>query len=262
MELSIRDWMVIIGGLLILAVLLDGYRRMRGGNNRVKLSITPVPEGDGPDAEISMLRELPNGGARVVGRTGGSGEYPEDDSQENTPAVAEPQTGDTLDLLEGLAAERETEQTSAGNFTEAEEVIMMHVAAREDAGFAGEDILHILLTCDMRFGEMDFFHRHSKTAGKGTILFSVANMVQPGIFDIDDMAGFSTPGLTFFMTCPGPPDMMKAFDLMRETAECVADNLGGDLLDDTRSVATKQTLDHIRQRIRDLERRLLTQAAR
>ena len=91
-------------------------------------------------------------------------------------------------------------------------------------------------------------------------MFSVANMMQPGVFDIDNMAAFSTPGLTFFLALPGPPDMMKAFDLMLETAQYVASHLGGDLLDDTRSATTKQTLDHIRQRIRDLERRLLTQA--
>ena len=56
--------------------------------------------------------------------------------------------------------------------------------------------------------------------------------------------------------------MMSAFDSMLETAQCVADNLEGDLLDESRSVATKQTVEHIRQRIRDLERRLLTPAGR
>ncbi len=50
---------------------------------------------------------------------------------------------------------------------------------------------------------------------------------------------------------------MMAFDYMLETAQAVARNLGGDVLDESRSVLTKQTKDHSRQRIRDLERRML-----
>jgi cell division protein ZipA len=56
--------------------------------------------------------------------------------------------------------------------------------------------------------------------------------------------------------------MMGAFELMLETAQGVAENLGGDLLDESRSVTTRQTLEHMRQQIRDLERKMLTQAKR
>ena len=104
---------------------------------------------------------------------------------------------------------------------------------------------------------MSFFHRHEFEAGRGAIQFSVANMMQPGVFDIDNMSDFNTPGLVFFLTLPGPEDMMKAFDYMLETAQAVARNLGGDVLDESRSVLTKQTLEHSRQLIRDLERRML-----
>jgi len=140
------------------------------------------------------------------------------------------------------------------------EVFMLNVVARDPRGFKGEDILHILLACDLRFGDMSFFHRHEFEAGKGEIQFSVANMMQPGVFDIDNMAEFTTPGLVFFVTLPGPEDMMKAFDYMLETAQAVARNLGGDVLDETRSVLTRQALEHNRQQIRDLERRLLARA--
>ena len=137
---------------------------------------------------------------------------------------------------------------------------MLNVVARNPDGFRGDDILHILLACDLRFGEMSFFHRHELEAGRGAIQFSVANMMQPGVFDIDNMADMTTPGLVFFVTLPGPEDMMMAFDYMLETAQAVARNLGGDVLDESRSVLTKQTMEHSRQRIRDLERRMLAKA--
>ena len=134
---------------------------------------------------------------------------------------------------------------------------MLNVVARSREGFRGEDILHILLACDLRFGDMNFFHRHEFEAGRGAIQFSVANMMQPGVFDIDSMGDLATPGLVFFVTLPGPEDMMKAFDYMLETAQAVARNLEGDVLDEARNPLSKQSLEHSRQQIRDLERRLL-----
>jgi len=175
--------------------------------------------------------------------------------------------GENLDLLESITADRgevELEEPRSGGIrADADsEVLMLHVVSRDQAGFPGNDILQVLLAYDMRFGELDFFHRHERGAGKGAVQFSVANMRKPGVFNIDAMGDFSTTGLIFFMTLPGPQDMMRAFDLMHETARGVAENLGGELLDETRSVITRQTLDHMRQRIRDLERRLLTRSNR
>jgi cell division protein ZipA len=254
MDISIRDWMIIIGGLLIVAVLLDGYRRMRNNSNKVKVALAPVPEGD---IDLTVSHELPNGGARVIGRddsqlgdplTGG------DDAVEPLPgfnAVA----GENLDLLADIS--EPPEAPSAASSEVESEVLMLHVVARDEQGFAGVDILQVLLGFELRFGEMNFFHRHEQPAGRGPIVFSVANMLQPGVFDIDAMSEFHTPGLIFFMTLPGPRDMMEGFELMADTARGVAENLAGDLLDDTRSVATRQTLEHMRQRVRDLERRLL-----
>jgi cell division protein ZipA len=175
-------------------------------------------------------------------------------------ATDEPRNLDWLESAdpsgEGAVAQDEPRLPRAPN----PEVFMFNVVSREPAGFKGEDILHILLACDLRFGDMSFFHRHEQEAGRGPIQFSVANMMQPGVFDIDNMADFDTPGLVFFLTLPGPEDMMQAFEYMLETAQAVSRNLSGDVLDESRSAVTKQALDHSRQQIRDLERRMLTQA--
>jgi cell division protein ZipA len=136
-------------------------------------------------------------------------------------------------------------------------VFILYVVARQEDGFAGGTILETLLTNDLRFGDMDFFHRHERTSGRGAIEFSVANMMKPGVFDIDNMEPLQTRGLMFFVTLPGPTDMLKAFDYMYETAKLVAKSLDGDIQDETRSVVTRQSLEHMRQQIRELERRLL-----
>jgi cell division protein ZipA len=331
MELGVRDWMIIIGVLLIVAVLLDGYRRMRDPN-RIRVALAPVPESEEGDDDIVVSHELPNGGARVKTRNDedlpvgeepsfdtdppgvefeadGYGPEPAMDLQEESKLAGEPpllteplaprpkfgrspdpdplvdeltpapgsipdrepvvepellQRGENLDLLSGITADSRDrlplDEAESGN--PPEEVLMLHVVSRNPQGFQGEDILQVLLAYDLRFGEMNFFHRHEESAGRGAIQFSVANMLKPGVFHIDAMSDFSTTGLVFFLTLPGPGDMMGAFELMQETARGVAEHLDGDVLDETRSATTRQTLEHMRQRIRDLERKLLAQAGR
>lgn len=185
----------------------------------------------------------------------------EDDFDEVAPLAGVSARDDepaNLDWLEDLPANEPAADDEAGELPRQSdtEVIILHVMAREDSGFGGQDILEILLACDLRFGDMDFFHRHEQQAGRGPIQFSVANMLQPGVFDIDKMHEMRTRGLVFFLTLPGPEDMILAFDCMLETARTVARNLRGELLDESRSVLTQQAVEHSRQQIRELDRRL------
>jgi cell division protein ZipA len=281
MDLTVRDWMVIIGVLLIMAVLLDAWRRIRNeksSNVKVKL-VDPENVPAEKDTEITWLKELPNGGARVLER-GDLLRAAGIEQQGNTGAGSAQSglAGDSDDLLEGMSTanmrdddmrwldgvsseEPDSRGAAVGKLPRAldPEVFMLNVVVRNPRGFRGDEVLRILLACDLRFGDMEFFHRHEYEAGKGAIQFSVANMMQPGVFDIDTMGDLMTPGLVFFVTLPGPDDMMKAYDYMLETAQAVARNLGGDVLDESRSVLTRQATEHSRQKIRELEQRFLAQ---
>ena len=71
MELTIRDWMVIIGAVLILAVLVDAARRVvkdRRSEVRLNAKINRRDEVEDVQDEFNLLAELPNGGARIVRR--------------------------------------------------------------------------------------------------------------------------------------------------------------------------------------------------
>lgn len=262
--------MVIIGVLLILAVLLDAWRRIRSEKySRVTMDLVD-PEEIPPDPEddFAHLRELPNGGARVVERgdilRAAIGGREERAGGTDNEGLIEGVSSSPVDRehANGLQQDQHTHDNEPSQLQSGEEleVFMLNVMARSPGGFRGEDILHILLACDLRFGELSFFHRHEQEKGRGAIQFSVANVMQPGVFDIDNMGDITTPGLVFFLTLPGPEDMMKAFDYMLETAQAVSRNLGGDVLDESHSALTKQSLDHTRSRITDLERRLLAKA--
>lgn len=281
MDLTIRDWMVVVGVLLIVAVLLDAWRRIRRDRSaEVKMKLVDSEElSVAPEQDFSMFGELPNGGARVVDRsdilraTGyevGTDKSPPTEHDElvaGMTSTAPDGDIEDIDWLDGLGSEDgpsevvNAQPAPSGLVSQEEpEVFMFNVVARSKQGFHGGDILHILLACDLRFGDMGFFHRHELEAGRGAVQFSVTNMMQPGVFDIDNMADMATPGLVFFLTLPGPDDMMQAFDYMLETAKTVARNLDADVLDESRSVVSKQTMEHSRQKIRDLELRLLAKA--
>ena len=139
-----------------------------------------------------------------------------------------------------------------------EEVLVINVISRDPHGFRGPALLQNILESGLRFGEMDIFHRHESMAGNGEVLFSMANAVKPGTFDLDDIDHFTTPAVSFFLGLPGPRHPKQAFDVMVAAARKLSQELNGELKDDQRSVLTAQTIEHYRQRIVDYERRQMT----
>ncbi len=136
------------------------------------------------------------------------------------------------------------------------EVLVVNVMARDGTMIDGDELLPVLLSAGLRFGEMSIFHRHAK--GKtGPVLFSVANILNPGTFDLNTISDFSTRGLCFFLTLPNVINNMQAFDEMLRTAQYVCDGLDAELKDDYRSVMTAQTIEHYRERVQNFELRQL-----
>lgn len=292
MELGVRDWLVIIGVLLIAVVLVDGLRRMRNDRRgKIRMSLNKNFINSTGDVEELTSTEL-LGGPRVVARAkaaknsvhnddlqldeavpmlmesisaadafGNAGQSDEVKVQPLEPVDDE----DEVDCLDNQPAEFTSVSTHESNGSERklkyvnQEVIVINVMAKKEP-FRGTDLLHILLACDCRFGEMNIFHRFENASGKGPIQFSIVNSVEPGSFNLDDIDHFTTPGVCFFVTVPGPDNAMQAFDYMVETCQCLVKNLNGELRDESHSVMTAQTLEHCRQKIREIERRQLTRA--
>ncbi|ROM76911.1 MULTISPECIES: cell division protein ZipA [Pseudomonas] len=279
MEIGLREWLIVIGIIVIAGILFDGWRRMRGGKGKLKFrldrSLSNLPDDDGnaellgPPRVLDTHKEpqldehdLPSMSAPV--------REPRESGSKRGKRNSEPSQGDlnlNLDLDGGPSLNSRDDDFPDENRTssadkdqaQAEEVLVISVICRDPAGFKGPALLQNILESGLRFGEMDIFHRHESMAGNGEVLFSMANAVKPGVFDLDDIDHFSTPAVSFFLGLPGPRHPKQAFDVMVAAARKLSQELNGELKDDQRSVLTAQTIEHYRQRIVEFERRALTQ---
>ncbi len=134
-----------------------------------------------------------------------------------------------------------------------EQIIAIHVLAREGGAFNGLELWQYLLAANLRFDEMKIFSKFENHRENAKPVFRVANVVNPGTFDPDSIEGFTTPGVSMFMVLPAPIDNMRAFEQMLTVARGIARTFDGRLLDTARKELTQQSIEQARRGIREFE---------
>ncbi len=150
---------------------------------------------------------------------------------------------------EASPAEPEQRSHDAVADAAAEQLVVVSVVAEPGAEFEGEALLKAFRHNKLKFGDHHIYHRMVFRDNREQPVFSVANLVKPGSFPVQDIEGFATPGLTLFLQLPGPIDAVEAFDDFVKTAERLAVELGGELRDEQRQLLTHQGLMQVRDRI-------------
>ncbi|WP_150299154.1 cell division protein ZipA [Pseudomonas profundi] len=305
MDFGLREWLIIIGVLVIAGILFDGWRRMGGRSRiRIKLERNLTDDADAPPADDLL------GPPRVIGRKDRSepsvgrdlselddlgdnasvhspeqtgldlgglnlDDIPEPPSVQDTRGTSRPRKvtprAPDMPRREPRMAEKDEQPTrtepelsaepatAREELPPVEEVFVINVVARDELGFPGSALLQNILESGLRHGEMNIFHRHESMSGNGDVLFSMANALKPGVFDLDEMDSTYVRAVSFFMGLPGPRHPKQALDLMIAAARKLSHELGGDLKDEQRSVLTAQTIEHYRQRIAEYERKRFSQ---
>ena len=139
---------------------------------------------------------------------------------------------------------------------EGEELLLINVMAPTGEQFAGEAMLAAMRRQGLKYGEMNIFHRFDPKTRQ--IQFSVANVLEPGSFDLAEISTLVSPGLVFFLQLPGPASPGDAIDAMIRATRSTAEELGAVLKDENMTVLTPQTVEHYRERVAEFSRRQLS----
>lgn len=133
-------------------------------------------------------------------------------------------------------------------------ILTLYVAAKADCKLHGSDIVVAAEKAGLTFGYMGVFHRLVDGRPEVGPIFSVANIIKPGSFDMAHMAEMETPAIAFFLTLPAPVSALDAWETMAPAAQRMADLLDGVVLDEERNALGRQRIQHIREELRTYDR--------
>ena len=263
-----REVLIVVGVLVILAIILDGARRIkRNRYENLQMSSRKLRKSSAQDVtseELDALEasQFPSGRARVIGiRDEGDIQQVEDSLRRSNGFGFDREPEQEVFDLDNSIYERQraelTEQAQPQKSaekpnTQPEEVLVIHLMANKGEKVAGQQLLDAVLSAGLRYGAMKIFHRHLSDDGSGPVLFSMANLVNPGTFDLNTMSDLEVPGVTLFMALDDIEDPVDALNIMIEAVDSIVGDLQLNVMDESRSSMTRNTIDHYRQRARDV----------
>jgi cell division protein ZipA len=161
-----------------------------------------------------------------------------------TNVKTDPQLELTFDEAVGVHSTDANDDLDAPDET----LIALFVRPTGDRGFDGPDIVRSMNSVGLRFGDMGIFHHYGAGELRAEVpLFSVANIVEPGNFDLQKIDEFTTPGLALFLRLPGPLDGPVTFELFLNTGQRLAEALAGDLYGAPDRLLDVATIDKMRR---------------
>ncbi len=225
-ELELRWVLLGLGLLVVLVVFLAGLIKSRSRAAETPRSEpqvwppetespVPVTESFVPATEPVQPQEAFAASLEAEGGSPGADEdetLPEGDSGEHPD--------DRQVAADSANAERDTER-----------VVSLRLIPREGEELDAERTVRALREAGLQHGPYEIFHycedRNVPESG-----FSVANLVEPGSFDLSNLPDTRLPGVTFFMVLPGSRDPAERFDTMIRIARDLCQTLDARLLDE------------------------------
>lgn len=238
-EVTLLRIAILVAGLILVgAIIFFGRPRKPGQGKRVVRATGAIAEGD---------RREPTLGEQLEGELGSDG----------APMAGEATTQAELELfnrtLEG-GSQASTNDLGRRASEEFDKIITLYLAARAGEKLQGSDIVVAAEKAGLVYGHMGVFHRLVESHPERGPVFSVANIMKPGSFDMAAIQSLETPAIAFFLTLPAPISALDAWETMLPTAQRLAELLNGVVLDESRNALGRQRIAHIRDELRAYDR--------
>jgi cell division protein ZipA len=134
-----------------------------------------------------------------------------------------------------------------------EDILVLYITCPSHISFNGLSISKAADEVGMIYGHMNIFHHFGP--GKlhsGQPLFSIANMYEPGSFDLGRMADLKTKGLAVFMYSPASIDASVVFELFLNTTQRLAELLGGTVRTSDNEILNNAAISSLREKAESL----------
>jgi len=134
-------------------------------------------------------------------------------------------------------------------------VLLTVLASRKEA-FSGTEIFATAQDMGLKFHKSGVLDCLSEQVSGSKPVFSIAQLREPGVFDLHSIETLKTPGLLLFMNLPGPLEPSEALNFMLSHSQQLAEELGGVVCDEQHNRLTTQHMGHLQSKIGEFERQL------
>jgi cell division protein ZipA len=221
----LRTGIVIAGVLLMAAIYFFGRPRRPGQGRRLDGA-----RGDGQRVEPTIGEQLEN---ELAAGDSGAGAVQSE-----------------MELPDG-ASSSDLGRRASEDF---DKIVTLYIAARAGEVLRGPDIVVAAEKTGLTYGHMNVFHRLVEGRPERGPVFSVANIMKPGSFDMATIQALETPAIAFFLTLPAPLPALDGWEMMLPTAQRMAELLDGVVLDESRNALGRQRIQHLRDELRAYDR--------
>ena len=139
-----------------------------------------------------------------------------------------------------------------------EVILILNIRARDDQEWRGEKIIQCALRAGLECGTKGIFEYYGdkKAEGhSGQPIFYVADFVNPGTFDWENMSQFKTKGMSLFMRLPVSCPAAEGFEKMLTCCRDLVAKLDADILDRNQAPLTEQCLQDMHKTCEEYDAR-------
>jgi cell division protein ZipA len=147
------------------------------------------------------------------------------------------------------------EQIGAREAAQFDLIVSLHVMANQDVLLGGAELLVAAEKASLVYGAQGLFHRLVDGRPGAGPIFSMVNRVEPGRFELSKIQEVQTPGVSLFMTLPGPLAALDAWDKMLPAAQRLAGLLNAEIYDEQMNLLGRQRIASIRDELRAYDRK-------